>query len=543
MESQSSTRLEALSIKALGVQVCYDLRREIKAVRYAELSSTLKSVLIFFLICGVASLAGAQPQRRPKPAPKKPAAADASRDKDTEADAQQDAQKAAALFDEGQTAHQAGKLEEAVRLYGEAIERDPSLWQAEFQRGAAYLSLNRLPEARDSIKHVLEQLAEFPDSPELRAMSAKAQITLGEILLAGNNPSEAEPAFRRALELQPEAGRAHAGLARVFFAAGKFNEAAGEARAAVRAGDDRATSHALLGAALVSLRKYDEALASLDEALKREPQNAVALRYHAEVFVARKDLPRAAADLQASLNADKNTVTMLRLAEVYAQAGKSDEAVRLARQVLEIEPSNNAARNLIAAATVESSDAREAIAQLEAMLKAEPNRADVRAQLAEKYLPAQPDKALEQYAAAAKLEPDNLNHQIGVGSALVKLRRFQEAAELLRRVLGQNPKPELAYFAHTNLATALFELDDYPNAAREYLWILNHQTDQKKAAVTLFLLGICFDKLGDFEQALKAYEQFLKIAPPENQLEIDKVKLRLEPLKRQLEKSRGKRKK
>src|SRR5581483_11542527 len=107
-------------------------------------------------------------------------------------------------------------------------------------------------------------------------------------------------------------------------------------------------------------------------------------------FVARKDLPRAAADLQASLEADKNTVTMLRLAAAYAQAGKSDEAVRLARKVLEIETSNNAAPNLIAAATVESSDARDAIAQLEAMLKAEPNRADVRGRLAEKYLSAQP---------------------------------------------------------------------------------------------------------------------------------------------------------
>ena len=95
----------------------------------------------------------------------------------------------------------------------------------------------------------------------------------------------------------------------------------------------------------------------------------------------------------------------------------------------------------------------------------------------------------------------------------------------------------------TNMGTALFELDDFPNAAREFLWILDHQSrrgDQKRTAITLYFLGICFDKVGDYEQALKAYGQFMALASPENQLEIEKIKLRLPSLQRQIKQGQGK---
>ena len=150
------------------------------------------------------------------------------------------------------------------------------------------------------------------------------------------------------------------------------------------------------------------------------------------------------------------------------------------------------------------------------------------------------ERALVEYQAAAKLEPTQPRHQVGVASALVRLRRYQEAVPLLRQVLSSGLKEEVAYFAHTNLATALFELDDFGAAAVEYVWILRKQQsrgDVKRAAITLYFIGVCFDKLHDFEQALKAYEQFLSIASSDNQLEIEKIKLRLPSLRRQIEQS------
>jgi tetratricopeptide (TPR) repeat protein len=148
--------------------------------------------------------------------------------------------------------------------------------------------------------------------------------------------------------------------------------------------------------------------------------------------------------------------------------------------------------------------------------------------------------------AAAKIELSQIAHQIGVAASLVKLGRFQEAVGVSRRALAQNPKEDVAYFARTNLATALFKLDDFPSAASEYLRIFDYQRkrgDRKRTAITLYFLGICFDKLGDYEQALKAYEQFMALASADNQLEMDKVNLRLPSLRRQIKAGKGIRRK
>jgi tetratricopeptide (TPR) repeat protein len=456
-----------------------------------------------------------------------------------------DPSKLAALFEAGQDSHQKGNLGKAIELYTEVLKLDPELWQAEYQRGAAYFSLNKLAEAKASMNRVSEQLRQFLDSNELRQVSSRVQTTLGQIALAENNTAEAEKAFRRAVELNPQAAQAHAGLAEVLLASGKTDEAIAEAKAAIAAGDDRATAYSILGVAQTLGGKYDDALPSLNESLKREPKNAVTLRYRANALIAKGRLNEAVADLQSAIAIEPLIETKINLARAYARTKRYDEAISLYREILNAEPSNAEARTDLAAVMIESGKGGEAITQLESLIKAEPNRAALRAQLAELYLPTQPDKALEQYLAAAKLEPSQPGHQIGVAAALVKLKRFQEAVAVSRQALAQNPKDDVAYFAHTNLATALFELDDFQNAAREFIWILDHQSrrgDQKRTAITLYFLGICFDKLGDYQQALKAYEQFLTIATSDNQLEIDKVKLRLPSLQKQIKEGKGKRK-
>ncbi|HEY6401843.1 MAG TPA: tetratricopeptide repeat protein, partial [Blastocatellia bacterium] len=326
-----------------------------------------------------------------------------------------------------------------------------------------------------------------------------------------------------------------------------YAEAAVEAKAAIEAGDERASVFVTLSEALTLSGKFDEALGSLNEAIKREPKNAIALRRRAEIYMARNDLKSAIEDLSASAEIEPDVQNRLRLAGALAAAKRYDEALPLYQRILQDEPANNEARTALAAVMIESGKGAEAVAQLESLVKTEPNRADLRAQLAELYLQqAQSEKALEQYQAAAKIEPAQPTHQIGAAASLVKLGRFQEAAGVARQALAQNPKEDVAIFARTNLATALFKLDDFQNALPEYIRIFDYQRkrgDRKRTALTLYFLGICLDKLGDYEQALKAYEQFMALASADNQLEIDKVKLRLPSLRHQIKEGKGVRKK
>ncbi|MFN0087090.1 MAG: tetratricopeptide repeat protein [Blastocatellia bacterium] len=490
----------------------------------------LAAVLLLFLPMVVWGQAA-----RAKPAPK---AADAQ--------SREPGKQAEALFEAGQNAHAKGELERAIGHYTEALERDPSLWQAGFQLSAAQFSLKRFSGARSAIVRVLEQLGEFADSPASREVKARAEVLRGEIELAESRRAEAEAAFRRALALSPKAAHAHAGLAEILLEAGKTEEAVTEAKAALENGDDRLSTLTLLGEALALAKRFEEALPILTEVIRREPQNGIAHRYRGEIFLAGNRLEEAIADMREAERLDPRPEVRQRLADVYVRAKKYDEAMSIYRQIVKEQPANTQAQTALAALALESGQAGDAVAQLETLLATEPNRADIRAKLAELLLSSAPEKALEHYAAAAKLEPNQPQYLIGLGSALVKLRRFQEAIPALRQALAKSPKDDLAWFAHTNLATALFELDDFQNAAREFLWILDHQQpggDRKRAAITLYFLGICFDKLGDYEQALKAYNQFTAIATADNQLEIEKVKLRMPSLQRQIREGKGKKKK
>ena len=332
------------------------------------------------------------------------------------------------------------------------------------------------------------------------------------------------------------------GLAQVFITSNKTAEAISEAKAALAAGEDSDLIYALLGHAQRRNKQNDEALTNLNEALKRNPGNSQALRDRAEIFVAQNNTAQAINDLRALLALEQSTATMLRLAGLHRTAKQYEEAIKIYQQVAETEPANQEAKIALAEIMLESGKAENAIAQLEVMIKAEPTRADLRSQLATLLVVSAPEKALEQYEAAAKIAPQNLNHQIGIGSALLKLKRFDEAVTALRPLLIQPLKDEQMYTVRANLATALFELKDYPNAAREYVWMLGYlaqRGEQKKTALTSFLLGVCLDKLGDFESALKAYQQFLNLAVPEQQLEVEKVKLRLPSLQRQIAAGQG----
>ena len=484
-----------------------------------------------FIILLLISPVFAQPRKGTPPKTAAPAAKSSD---------EQNADKATAAFEAGQNAHQRGELDKAVALYEQAAKLDPTLWQADYQLATLHFSAQRYAAARTTLAKVIEALAA---ALELKHYLARAQTLRGEIALAENQPAEAEAAFRKTLELNATNARALSGLAEIALRNNQPAEAVKLAQNALSNGDNSAHTLGLLGEALLLTNKPPEAVAAFTQALQLEPKRAAFLRGRAAAYAQANDTAKAIQDLKAALALENNTTDKLRLARLYASTKSFAEATMLYQQVLKDEPDNQEAQTALAALLVESVQSAEAIAALEDLLKNSPDRADVRAQLAALYLPNAPDKALIQYLAANKLNPAVLSYPVGAASAMVKLKRFSEAAALLRRVLEQNPTGETAYVTHTNLATALFELDDFANAAREFVWILNQQKDKQRAAVTLYFLGICFDKLGDFEQAKKAYDQFLSVAGTENQLEIDKVKLRQPSLQRQLEKGQGKRKK
>lgn len=440
------------------------------------------------------------------------------------------------LFERGQNAHAHGDLLKALEFYEEAIKLRPDFAEAEFQRGNALVALSRLPEAETAFRRAIE----------IRPAWAFPYSALGSMLVRLNRDADAEAVLRQAIKLDAQNSLALRMLAEIRLRAGDGKEALQLAR---RATDDKeAPISTWLLRAMAERATGDNvaALASLDHVLEVNPTNVSALLERAELRIAGGDNEHAFGDLKTAEPWIKNDKALAsRLAADYQSAGKPDEARRVAEAAGLVAAPNRSADGStkdtlkvigtpeeIAAAN--SDDPEVARKALEALLVKNPNSAMLLARLGAAFRTTEPKLSLNYYKRAAELDPANADYAAGYSSALVQARRFAEAAAILRKVIAAAPNN---YAAHANLATALYELKLFAPAIEEYQWLLQAKPD---LTVAHYFIATAHDYLGEYEPALAEYESFLASADAKtNQLEIEKIKLRLPSLRRQIQLGQG----
>jgi tetratricopeptide (TPR) repeat protein len=437
------------------------------------------------------------------------------------------------LFERGQSAHARGDLEKALGFYEQALKVRPEFPEAQFQRGNALASLGKLPEAE----------AAFRAAISLKKNWSLPYSALGALLMRLQRDSEAEQQFRQALTIDKQDGVALRLLADIRLRAGDPKEALDLAKRATAIPDAPASAWVSLALAQKANGDKAGAKATLDQILADESQNIAALLERAELLSDDKQFDAAIADLKAAEKlkpGDKAIVT--RLFNTLQKAGKPEDAAAVAKAAgLEVQPPANSdgvigtPEEIDAANSPDPEVSRKA---LEKLLEKNPRNAMVLSRLGASHRTDNPARSLEYYRQAAQIKPDSAEYALGYAAALVQARRFAEAAAILRQVVKRNPDN---YVAHANLATALYEGKQYSEALPEYEWILAAKPD---AVVAYYFIATAHDYLGEYPEALAAYEKFLAAADAgTNQLEIDKVKLRLPPLRRQIELGEGKKKK
>ena len=436
------------------------------------------------------------------------------------------------LFERGQTAHARGDLLKALELYDEALKVRPEFAEAEFQKGSVLASLGRTAESEASYKR----------SIALRKDWALPYVALGTLLVQLERGTEAEPLLRKAIRLEPGNNLALRVLADLRLRGGDAKEAIQLARMATKDPDAPLATWVLQAQAERRTGDNAGALISLNHILKIEPLNLFALLERAEVRIETGDVAGALADLKSSeLLIKDNRASAGRVASAYERAGKPAEARRVAEAAgLNIAVTTHGAREVKVAGSPEeieaanSDDPIVARSALEKLLRKNPDNAMLLARLGESYRTADPTRSLDFYRRANKIDPTNSDYAAGFSSALVQARRFPEAVSILRKVLEAAPDN---YTAHANLATALYRLKQYGDALVEYRWLLKAKPD---LSIAHYFIATAHDYLGEYQDALTAYELFLAGADAKtNQLEIDKVNLRLPSLRHQIKIGQG----
>lgn len=429
-----------------------------------------------------------------------------------------------AVFNRGQEAHEKGDLTAAIKFYEQALKIVPEFPEAEFQKGNALLALGKSAEAEKAFRRAIE----------LRPEWTPPMANLGSLLIRRNQLAEAELILTKAIQLNEQNFPAYAALTELRINARAKPEAIRELLEKIKTMTAKANPTASVWSARAALENYlgdrKSAKTSLQRALEIDPRNTSALSELTDIALVEGDTNRASELIKilAQIAPEMTNVKVFQ-ARLLNDTGKATEAVKILDSVNAPSKEITALRDKIAANSSINAD------ELEKSLEKESNNGVVLGRLCVLLRTQNPSKALEYCRRAVEAEPENFNHAVGFGAALVQTQNYQQAVNLFRKLMPYTPDN---FTVHANLATALFQLKRFGEAKTEYQWLSEKQPD---LAATYYFLGIIHDQTGEYMDAMANYQQFLRLATEaQNKLEIEKVKLRLPALEKQIKEKKGK---
>jgi tetratricopeptide (TPR) repeat protein len=166
----------------------------------------------------------------------------------------------------GVIAHQTGQHEQAVTLIELAIRVQP--------RAPAYY--NNLGEALTALSRLDEAIVAYEQAGRLAPDYAEAHNNLGIALQIAKREEKAIAAFQRAIRAKPDFAEAHYNLGNVLLETGRPEEAVRAYRTALQLLPNYTQAYNNLGIALAAQLRIDEAIQAFDQGLQLIPDFAEA---------------------------------------------------------------------------------------------------------------------------------------------------------------------------------------------------------------------------------------------------------------------------
>lgn len=259
-------------------------------------------------------------------------------------------------------------------------------------------------------------------------------------------------------------------------------------RACLSAHDDYVPARVALARLYLSDYRYQEALRVASRKDSDVAQDARLERLLGEIYDRLDQVEQAERHFKAATQLDRSdTEAMFELAKIYRRSGRSLQAQRQLRVLLEEKPLHEAARELLAFSYFDNGQFDTAVEQLKKLATlAETPTTKARAQalldriedrdsaafrkaLRDAMAKYGPDaeswiaigdsytefdeatKARDAYQSALAIEPDNEEALVGVIRAEQKLLDFEAAAEHIRRILQRRPNRHTWYFSSRDI--------------------------------------------------------------------------------------------
>ncbi|HUI06133.1 MAG TPA: tetratricopeptide repeat protein [Verrucomicrobiae bacterium] len=223
----------------------------------------------------------------------------------------------------------AGKIQEAIANYQQALQVTPDDALTHYNLGTALAEAGQVPEA----------IAQYEQAVQIQPDFAYAHNNLGLALAKLGRTPEAIAQYEQALRYLPDVPETHNNLGNALFQTGKIDEAIRHYEEALRLNPGYAEAHSNLGNALLSVGRIPDAIGHCQQALKINPDDAEAHNNLANALLEAGNTQGAIVHYQQALRINPQlAVVHCNLGNALSRSGKVEDAIHQYEQALRLKP-------------------------------------------------------------------------------------------------------------------------------------------------------------------------------------------------------------
>jgi tetratricopeptide (TPR) repeat protein len=389
----------------------------------------------------------------------------------------------------------------------------------------------------NAIREYQLALRSDPSSVYIKSRLAVLYFSLGDM-------SHAVETADQLTQSGSQDGQLHIVMAGIYAKAGQSDKALRMYDRAIDLDRDQSEAYFSKGVLLVNLKRLDEAERAFEQGIERSKDSPIGYYYLGRIEIEAKQFGRAAKHLEQAIQINPHfEPAYMALAALYETQQDRANAIAVYRKYLQVlNPQSKEIRHHLIRLFLQDKAYREALGELETILKEDPDDMDAQLRMGlvygelkeyskaitqlTKILTARPaelrvrdylglmyeelkeyDKAIEAYQSNLKVQPSYADGHLHLGFLYYRLKRSAEAIPHLTEVVKQNPKQSDAYLL---LGLTYLQSEQYASASQAFEEGIRYNPGNPDL---LFNLGTVYDKLNRFDDVIRTMESALQVDP------------------------------
>jgi tetratricopeptide (TPR) repeat protein len=460
-----------------------------------------------------------------------------------------------------------GKIGEAFQAYREAVTLKPQFPDAQLRMAALYLGANRVQDAEDTARDVLDQetnnvqarylvassmirqgdfsqaITELQTVLELDPEHEEAHFLLARCYLEKKEPVKAKKIFEAAASLENDSARAEYILARFYMSQSNWTAAEKTLQNIVSTFPEEPMHSLALAEFYANRQQMDKAEQVLKDTLSQHPKNSQTYRALAQLYLAQGKTQAAENILKKGRDtATDSLLPSLELGRLYASQGKTDQAITTWQNAAQKFPEDVRPHQEIASLYYTMNQYSQALEHiqsimdidsghiqarlLKAKIKLKENDLQETKKIAQQVVRDQPDLAEASFILALahfglgednqgqthldealKADPNHVRANLMKAEILLRERKIDQVLELTSKVTDSEPQEMRA---HLLQGRAYLAQENVQAAKESFEKVVDLAPKRPEGHL---YLGMIHRHQEDFSAALESFHQALSVAP------------------------------